>query len=559
MTNLDRNELQKQVEDLTEYCQGIQSTRFVEGGYNMTAVIKYSYSTLDALTAAHPAANEELGVFGMGGDVLYVVAEDENNAKTWKELGVFPATGPAGKDGTDGKQGPIGPQGPTGNDGKTGPQGAKGDTGLAALVLKNALLVTTPPRAGYTYNVTPLQRFNRTPVVNDWVYVDIYTNSTTVGETHYLCYCLVQVVANNVATISAQSITKTTGTNGKGLETTTGYSIQTPTECISVDDGIQFNATLNLEQGDDGHAIEGPITLPIKGGNGIVVDPATDQSHFEVRVGDTIKLAENQKLTIYNSNNNSMLEIGDSYISFDPNGDDTFSFKTHGNTASEIFQKGPNISYTGAALCDNGNVGATFTMINPWYEITGVPASSTNGTLPNNLSWTYLKENSRELRLYFNSEYYNLADDQHTTGTLVFSHVGYEASQLIIKTITITIATRAWKLTVMRPYMSTKQAAIQVLDILVYTPLFYTNSTLTSYSEQLDLFQEGIPASGVFTYGDAKYILSSITLTFGSDGKGTGGTVTCYKLSDGTEQTLQLSNTQLYIDEIIQSNSIVDD
>lgn len=192
------------------------------------------------------------------------------------------------------------------------------------------------------------------------------------------------------------------------------------------------------------------------------------------------------------------------------------------------------------------------------YEITGVPTSATSGTLPDDNAWNYLKTNPEYVRLYFNKEFYQLSDNQHTTGTLVFSHVGYEGSQLIVKTITITIATRAWVLTVMRPYMDTRQAAIQVLDILVYTPLFYSNMTMTTYSQYMGLFYEGIPASGVFTYGDAKYILSSISLTFDSDGHGTGGSVTCYKLSDGTEQTLQLSSTQLYIDEIVETSSIVD-
>ena len=246
MTNLDRNKLQKQVEDLTKYCQGIQSTRFVEGGYNMTAVIKYSYSTLTALTTAHPAANEELGVFGMGGDVLYVIAQDENNAKTWKELGVFPAVGPAGKDGTDGKQGPIGPQGPTGNDGKTGPQGAKGDkgdtgpqgpkgetgatgpqgakgdTGLPALTYGAVVRTDTIPQVGHTFSWAPMfsSDFNRTPIAGD--VLTVLVNHQSVSDS-YLCSVEVTEYTFPALKGTYVNVTQATGTQGpKGDKGDTG-------------------------------------------------------------------------------------------------------------------------------------------------------------------------------------------------------------------------------------------------------------------------------------------------------------------------------------------------
>lgn len=242
MTNLDRNKLQKQVEDLTEYCKGIQSTRFVEGGYNMTAVIKYSYSTLTALTTAHPAANEELGVFGMGGDVLYVVAQDENNAKTWKELGVFPAVGPAGKDGTDGKQGPIGPQGPTGNDGKTGPQGAKGDAGLPALVFNSSILVAAVPAVGQKFSYGPTMSFNRTPVVGDNFIALIGYKSI---EDDYICQCRITAVDPPSFTATYVNVTKATGPKGD-----TGATGATGPQGAKGDTGLPaltYGSTINVD------------------------------------------------------------------------------------------------------------------------------------------------------------------------------------------------------------------------------------------------------------------------------------------------------------------------
>lgn len=242
MTNLDRNKLQKQVEDLTEYCQGIQSTHFVEGGYNMTAVIKYSYSTLTALTTAHPAANEELGVFGMGGDVLYVVAQDENNAKTWKELGVFPAVGPAGKDGTDGKQGPMGPQGPTGNDGKTGPQGAKGDAGLPALVFNSSILVAAVPAVGQKFSYGPTMSFNRTPVVGDNFIALIGYKSI---EDDYICQCRITALDPPAFTATYVNVTKATGPKGD-----TGATGATGPQGAKGDTGLPaltYGSTINVD------------------------------------------------------------------------------------------------------------------------------------------------------------------------------------------------------------------------------------------------------------------------------------------------------------------------
>lgn len=388
MTNLDRNKLQKQVEDLTEYCQGIQSTRFVEGGYNMTAVIKYSYSTLTALTTAHPAANEELGVFGMGGDVLYVVAQDENNAKTWKELGVFPATGPAGKDGVDGKQGPIGPQGPTGNDGKTGPQGVKGDTGPQG---------PQGPK----------------------------------GDT------------GPQGPIGPQG---PAGKDGRGLENVTGFSFRNASiVSYNTTTGATFIGKARFNDKDGViSAPTGTVILPIKGGNGITVDAAAGNNAIQINVDGAINLAENQSLTIGDE-----IEItnqgGTKILNLDKMGIDQFEFNVNGTPAPYY----KHIS--GNAVITDMAPGLYWTFVNGYYEIDDVPTTSTSGTIPDDDGWTYLKQNPVELRLLFNNEFYQLSDNQHTTGTLVYSHTGYEGSQLIIKTITITISTRGWVLTTIKP------------------------------------------------------------------------------------------------------------
>lgn len=489
MTNLDRNKLQKQVEDLTEYCQGIQSTRFVEGGYNMTAVIKYSYSTLTALTTAHPAANEELGVFGMGGDVLYVVAEDENNAKAWKELGVFPATGPAGKDGTDGKQGPIGPQGPTGNDGKTGPQGAKGENGLPAL--EHKVPITTPivPAINSNFSIA-LNLFNRTPVEGDTFFTTIVSNATT-PATNYFAQLYVSIVSGASITAQVKALTKATGTDGasgKGLDDIINFKLgDTTNVTYDTTTGARFIGQSSFVDEDGKTYNQTSITtLPIKGGNGITVDAASDNKSLEVKVGDTIELAEDQSLTFKKKDADSpMFSIEYGAIDLDPNGVDGINILSQNQQASDwvIDAYGPNIYNLEYPVICSGSPGVTFAYTNPYYEITGVPTSATSGTLPNDTSWNYLSNTPHELRLLFNNEFYQLSDNQHTTGTLVFSHTGYESSQLIIKTITITISTRAWVLTTIKPatYLATESVDIFsdsakqfVIGHLVYSlPTYY--------------------------------------------------------------------------------------
>ena len=191
----------------------------------------------------------------------------------------------------------------------------------------------------------------------------------------------------------------------------------------------------------------------IKGGNGIIVDAASDDKFLEVKVGDTIKIAENQKLTIADSSGLEMVTFKNGIIDFDPQYSDAFTFKIGGENAhtSMTNNYGPNIKVHDIVIGDNGDVGAAFYGLNMYYEITGVPTSSTSGTLPDNQSWIILQIRPQDLRILFNNEFYQLADNQHTNGKLVYSHVTYESGQLIIKTITITIATRGWVLTTVKP------------------------------------------------------------------------------------------------------------
>lgn len=510
MTNLDRNKLQKQVEDLTEYCQGIQSTHFVEGGYNMTAVIKYSYSTITALTTAHPAANEELGVFGMGGDVLYVVAQDENNAKTWKELGVFPAVGPAGKDGKDGKQGPIGPQGPTGNDGKTGPQGAKGDTGLPALTYGSTINVDTIPQIGHDFSWAPMfaSNFNRTPVVGD-VLIALVNHKNI--EDSYMC--TVQVTEYSFPTLKGtyKNVTKATGKDGRSFSDYTSVSVLTDKGITYDKDvyGARFNSQITLFDGANNAIQTGDIYLPIKGGNGITVGAASDNKFLEVKVGDTINLAANQQLNILNGPDNvSYVKFSNATIDLDGSGTNWITIAEQSDLTYISDQLGTNISCD-AVIGSSGEI-TSWIPVNAYYEITGVPTSTTRGTLPGDVGWTYLKNHPEKLRILFNKEFYQFADNQHKEGKLVFSHVGYENDKTLIKTITITIATRGWVLTeksiptnlaIGTCDITDDSARQNVIGKLIYNIPAYTNQNVDTFMETISNVGY-IMCTGYITYNN---------------------------------------------------------
>lgn len=185
--------------------------------------------------------------------------------------------------------------------------------------------------------------------------------------------------------------------------------------------------------------------LPIIPGNGITIDAASDNAHVVVKLGDTINLSANQSLAIGNEIKINCDENGSTQLNLDIQGNDQFDFNISNESAPYL----PSITKENVIV--SNSPGLSWGAVNAYYSITGVPDSATSGTLPNDASWEYLYYNHDKLRIWFKKEFYQLSDQQHTTGTLVYSHVGYENGQLIVKTITITMSTRAWVLTVIKP------------------------------------------------------------------------------------------------------------
>lgn len=75
--------------------------------------------------------------------------------------------------------------------------------------------------------------------------------------------------------------------------------------------------------------------------------------------------------------------------------------------------------------------------------------TATNGTITTD-DLAKLQGNVTKSSIVFDKEVFYCMDNQHTAGTLVYGHIGYEGGVAFMKTITITISTLAWVLTTLK-------------------------------------------------------------------------------------------------------------
>lgn len=217
------------------------------------------------------------------------------------------------------------------------------------------------------------------------------------------------------------------------------------------------------------------LKLPIIPGNGITIDAASDNEHVVIKAADTLKIPTDSGFGVYIDDASTTpfvyFDAANSTMNLPGDGTTWITIDDTSNTSYSDSYLGPNITAYGGSAIGSAADTTTWIEVCPIYNFpSSIRTTASNGTLPDDQSWTYLKSNSMRLKLYFNKEYYTLADDQHTTGTLVFSHVGYEGSQLIVKTITITISTRRWVLTTIKP----------VTDMAVQNQTIYSDTAKTN-------------------------------------------------------------------------------
>lgn len=280
----------------------------------------------------------------------------------------------------------------------------------------------TVPTVGQVLTLTNAN-FSRTPIVGDVFQLMEVVN---VNDTYYNN---MEVLTVGDTTCTAKIMSFTDITSCKVTKDTTATT--NPQFYAKAPDGSQ-------------------VMKEIKGGNGITVDAASDNKFLEVKVGDVIELADNQQFAITPSNSTDYyVKFVDNKIVLDGSGTNWITVGSYSDETYKTNDLGDNIK--GDVLLGSDGEVTVWCIANAYYEISGVPTSSTSGTLPDNVSWTNFRTYPERLRIKFNNEFYQLADIAHTVGTLVFSHVGYESGQLIIKTITITLSTRGWVLTTVKP------------------------------------------------------------------------------------------------------------
>lgn len=355
---------------------------------------------------------------------------------------------------------------------KVGPVGPAGATGPTALEYVGSGIAFGPniTLPGNTFTNIPFTAFNRTPVTNDGLLVLFQLSGDTTPN--YTANCLVEAVDTIHSTVTLRQVSAMTkikgedGTSGQGLENVDSITITENGTIVSVDNGFDVDITATFK-GSDGNPIVAPtgqMTLPIKGANGVSVDTNTNNDAIEVKLDPQgFEMGASQFYNIKKSDGKTLLQITEpGFVSLDPNNNTNAGIRLHGKIPSDVVK--PNFNDTVALVGQTYFPRWDYATI-PTYTISEVPLTSTSGTLPDDEGFTYLvqsatKENN-SCRILFNSEYYYISDNNHTEGTLVFTHTGYESKLLVIKTITITTSTRGWVLTARYPE---ETCVIQLLD-----------------------------------------------------------------------------------------------
>ena len=397
--------------------------------------------------------------------------------------------------------------------------------GLDALVFNGSILVSTVPSVGQTFSYGPTTSFNRTPAVGD-NFIALIGYKSIVDD--YLCQCRITAVNSPSFTATYVNVTKATGKDGTGVGDIINFTLgKTTSVTYNTTDGAHFigQSSFTDKNGNTSNQTSS-TTLPIRGGNGITVGAASDNKFLEVKVGDTIVVPSESALTIaaYNEVEPSpfiTFDYVNSAIDFPNSGATWLTVNGYSATAYTDDELGGYITAMGGcALGSTSNV-TTWIPMYPEYKIDAT-ASASNGTLPDGVSYNYLCQNPEKLKILFNKEYYTLADNQHTANTLVFSHVGYEDSKLVVKIITITIPTRAWVLTTTYPgdgkvkdVTLDGESIVNSQGVVELHPTVMTDGYVPVWDNTEKVFKDGYNRNNVVTTDTAQTI--SGKKTFGGE------------------------------------------
>lgn len=390
--------------------------------------------------------------------------------------------------------------------------------GLSALEYNFTGEVVTSVPSQYTTIEILNARFNRTPVEKDGVWVPLRIQAE--NDPSYIVQCTAGTVGATKTSFTMMTApTKIKGTDGANFEDLVNFVFDnTSSTTYNTTNGAHFSGKSTFAT-KDGKKVTRPgvIELPIKGGNGIKVNVTSDNKFLEVKVGDTIVVPSESDLTIaaYNEAEPSpfiTFDYVNSAIDFPNSGLTWLTVNGYSDTGYADDELGGHITAMGGcALGSTSNV-TTWIPMYPEYKIDAT-ASASNGTLPDGVSYNYLCQNPEKLKILFNKEYYTLADNQHTANTLVFSHVGYEDSKLVVKIITITISTRAWVLTTTYPgdgkvkdVTLDGESIVNSQGVVELHPTVMTDGYVPVWDNTEKIFKDGYNRNNVVTTDTAQTI-----------------------------------------------------
>lgn len=215
---------------------------------------------------------------------LYGAYNEEGNL-LWQKVGNI--KGPRGERGERGYQGIQGVQGIQGKTGPIGPQGIKGDKGDVGPAFNvQGTLTSTSQLPTPTAEMQDKGYCYRIPDSNGVPHIWVVEGANEVGPFEW-------------TDIGVAGIKGETGPAGKGIDTLTDVDLTlgNTTVAYNTTNGMQISSTGRFTYADGQKDATVNFDIPIKAGNGIIIDKPTNSEFVRVRnnltAGDNITLTHN--------------------------------------------------------------------------------------------------------------------------------------------------------------------------------------------------------------------------------------------------------------------------
>lgn len=403
----------------------------------------------------------------------YWFVSDRNSNGSYSWFKQFSLKGEKGDRGEQGKIGPVGPQGPQGViglQGPVGPQGPKGDDGIAYHLI------------GLYDKESDLPA----PTEEMWARGDAAAIKATPAN---LLYMIVkqntQYLWTNMGPIGGSG---PKGDPGDGFGTLNTITTQSVTQLAYAEDGMRVDAQMQATL-DDNTTYDFGVSykVPIKAGNGIVIDKNATGDGVEVKVDPNKKYLSIDDIS-----------AGLPYKNTDANEWYAISY-TPDATPNRIVQRDDQGNFSANSISVNApsareqcariiEVGDNITIL--------APVGATNGTLSPTLlqrlkaTAGYYGEYTNHYLLLNKERYYPMSYG-HQEGYRTYANVEYENNDFTIKTITVNLSTGAWVLNTLTPTPKLYKHVITLVNcgfsVIDYStiPTSYTPEQMTKTYHQV--------------------------------------------------------------------------